>query len=626
MKYIKAVLFCLFDLLAVLYLLDHVSFSLATEILNALLSAMLSWNRCLLFRWTVIAYIGYRVGLFMWHRYKIQHRLNRKITDVLDKHGRLHDKLKNTPNPVISAEEVGELSIPALRERLASKKITAVDLIDAYQRRALQVFRRQPGCISEILFDSDVYAILADSKLETEDPSNLSRLHGIPVSVQEIFPVRGYDHTMGYTCRTDKPADEDCALVAALRNAGAIPFLLTNSRQKILGLTSENPIFGRTRHPTHPHRACVTGDSAALAHHSTPLSFAADILGDARLSAASCGFVSFKPTRLRMSQKGLNLPVKFPHSLGIIASPIGRTTEDVADAFRSLWTSALFLQDNSLCPIPFDESKFKRGSTETLRIGFYTGFKDLLPCSPAIERVMLETKHFLESKGHTVVEFTPPEVPRAYHLIISLFMNTFVPELLRLVYSNGHGDILVDYKQRAVHALYALPKYIKKILCYARAEQVKPHYAVTHLALRGVGCTRPYSELEYDALEYTQSFFEAWNEQNLDCLLCPVSPIPTAWDYSSFYVVNCVLLYTSLYNLLGCPAGTVAAGRVEKSDIDATKDSVKAGRFLRQSLTFAQQLDASEGLPINIQVVAKPWEDELALGLLKTIETGMKSS
>lgn len=623
-KYAKRITYHFFDLLSLLYLLDYISLSVGTQILEYMTGFVLKLNHWCVFRWTVVAYIGYRVVRIAWHRHRIQNRLKRKLGDLLDKHGRLNEKLKITPSPAISTEEMTKFSVSQLREQLLAKKITSVELIDAYQRRALDILRSKSGCIGEIVFDADVYAILADSQLESPDAKPISPLHGIPVGVQEFFPIRGYDHTMGYISRANKPADEDCALVAALKRAGAIPFILTNFRQKFIGVTSENPIFGRTKHPTHPHRSCVSGDAVLLAHHGAPLSIAADILGDARLAAASCGMAGFKPTTGRMSQKGLDMPIRMPRFLGVVGSPICYTTNDVADVFRSLWASALFAHDSSLCPIPFDESKFVQAGTKKLTIGFYTGFPDLLPASPAVERVLQETRRMLENQGHTIVDFCPPDCSRVYSLFMSLLMNTLAPETLKVVYKEGHGDILVDYKQRAVHAFYSLPGMLKKLLAYPRALRKQRHYPVVAQALRGMVSNKPYVELEYEASEYIQTFFDSWDENKLDCLLCPVSPLPTLWDYSSFTVVNSVFLFTALYNLLGCPAGTVQAGRVEQGDINVAEDSVTAGPHLRRSLMFAQQLDASEGLPVNVQVVAKPWNDELAMGLMQIIEKEMQ--
>ncbi|VDP73097.1 unnamed protein product [Echinostoma caproni] len=613
----------LLDLLAILYVLDVLTFYVCSDMLYFITRVTLYANRWVYLRWLFAGYLCFRIGRFAWYRHGVHKKLKKKQNELMNKHGLLNQKLKMGEVPALTTEQATQMTIPELRKQLRERKLMAVDVIDAYQRKNLEIFQRHPGCIAEIVFDSDVYAILADTKLDKLKEADSKEPHlflGIPVSVQELFPIRGFDHTMGYTCRTNKAAEDDCALVAALKDAGAVPFVLTNVRQKLLGMTSENPIFGRTRHPTHPHRACISGDAALIALHGTPLSFGADLLGEARLTAAFCGMVAFKPTTGRMSQKGINLPLKMPDALGFVATPIGRTVEDVADVFRALWASSLFTHDPSLSPVKFDESQFTRGKTGKLRIGFYSGFENVLPVSPAVERVMEQTKSFLESKGHELVEFTLPDSDKAYELIMSIFNSCIQPETLRLVYHEGHGDIIVDYRQRALHALYALPSVLRRIICHMRADAVEENYHVTALALRGIGCTKPYIDLLNECESYCKSVFEKWNDNELDCLLCPITPIPAPWDYSSYYTVHFVLMFTALYNLLGCPAGTVQVGRVERSDIEQVRDAIKPGEDMKTLLMFAQQTDGSEGLPLGVQIVSKPWNDELALGVLQTLE------
>ncbi|CAL8095382.1 unnamed protein product [Calicophoron daubneyi] len=622
MKPVKDVIYTVLDTLSLIYFFDYFTFSLTSICVYNTIGAALHLHQWRLFRWIFTTYIFYRIGLFTWHRYRVQNKLRKKQDDVIEKHGRLNEKLKATEDPKISAETISKMSIADLRELILSKRVSTVDVVDAYQRRALELYRRVPGCISELVFDADVYAILADSALGSEDKSHLTPLHGIPISLQEVFPVRGFDHTMGYTVMTGKPAENDCLFVEALRDAGAIPLLLTNVKQNAFGFKSENPIFGHTAHPTHPGRACISGDGALLLCGGTPLSFGADMIGSPRLCAAFCGLMSFKPTTGRMTQRGLDLPINLPRALGIIPTPIGRTVGSLADAFRTLWTPAMFNKDTTLCALPFDEDKYKSGSKTPMKVGYYTGIEKLMPVSPAVERVMSEVKSHLINLGHEVIEFTLPEPDRAYRLIISLLASTLAPGALRLIYRRGHSDVISDYRQRALHLFYALPTFLKKIVCEWRSSEIRKDYPVSALAVQALACTKSYADLECEADEYMKIFYDKWNDEEIDCLVCPVSPIPAPLEDASFDVVNSVLLFTSLFNLVGCPAGTLSMGRVEKLDIEITSE---AGDNVKVNKMFIDQMRGSEGLPIGIQVVGKPWNDEVALGLMKSLASVQKS-
>ena len=75
------------------------------------------------------------------------------------------------------------------------------------------------------------------------------------------------------------------------------------------------------------------------------------------------------------------------------------------------------------------------------------------------------------------------------------------------------------------------------------------------------------------------------------------------------------MLYTVLYNLLGMPAGVVAATRVrpgEESGRDAGRDSV-----LR---CMANIESGSAGLPVGVQVVARHWREDIALAVMQALE------
>ncbi|MDB5881205.1 MAG: uncharacterized protein JWP43_1083, partial [Ramlibacter sp.] len=73
--------------------------------------------------------------------------------------------------------------------------------------------------------------------------------------------------------------------------------------------------------------------------------------------------------------------------------------------------------------------------------------------------------------------------------------------------------------------------------------------------------------------------------------------------------------YACLYNLLGYPAGVVPVSRVgndEQVGRAASKDMIEA-----VALRVEQ---GSEGLPVGVQVVARPWREHVALAAMAAIE------
>ncbi|CAH8498475.1 unnamed protein product [Heterobilharzia americana] len=631
MPHLSKIICLLIDGLTFIYLSDLITFHLFSTTLITSIQLILNLPKWGIFSYLFKKWFIFRCLLFGWRRYNVYKRLNKKKDSLFDKHGRLHNKFQGLHNmdsqskkqDVNSSNEMISFSLSQLREKLDNKSLTSIDLLDAYQIRALEICRSRTNCITEIVYEADVYAILADSERDSED-GEVSLIHGIPIAIEEIFPIHGYDHTMGYTICTNHVAEDDCILVKALRDCGAIPVILTNVKQKLLSLSANNPITGLTSHPTHPGRACVSGTGSLLVHNGCPLAVGFDILGEARLSAAFCGITAFKPTPGRISNKDLKLPIELPDYLSPIPSPMGHRVEDLVDVLRSLWTKNMFSYDCTLSPMLFNNEKYLSTAKldKKLKIGFYTDFDDLVNASPSVRRVMWKVRDELERQGYEVVDFSIPAPRTAYQLTISLLASYMEPELLKLIYIRGNGDILVDQKQRLLHLFYALPNFMRFRIAEWRAKSVAVDYPATASVLRGLGCNQSPKTLITQINDYRQQLFSQWNEAEIDVLICPTSPIPAPWDNSTSYVTNCVLPFTCLYNLLGCPAGSVSVGRVEKCDLQACDDILNSSMKISPLNTmFSEQHKRSEGLPIGVQVVAKPWNDEAALGLLVVLQS-----
>lgn len=77
--------------------------------------------------------------------------------------------------------------------------------------------------------------------------------------------------------------------------------------------------------------------------------------------------------------------------------------------------------------------------------------------------------------------------------------------------------------------------------------------------------------------------------------------------------------YAGLWNLLGMPAGVVAATRVragEESDRAPSRD------IAVEALRRAER--GSEGLPVGVQVAGRPYQDEMVVAAMAAVEAGLE--
>ena len=155
-------------------------------------------------------------------------------------------------------------------------------------------------------------------------------MHGIPVSVKDLFDVAGVRTTAASRFLADAaPSREDAAVVQRLRAAGAIIVGKNNLHEFAYGTTSQTSHFGPVCNPWDESRipgGSSGGSGAAVAAGMSFASIGTDTGGSIRIPSACCGVVGLKPTFGRVSRYGL-LPLagSLDH-----AGPLTRTVEYAA--------------------------------------------------------------------------------------------------------------------------------------------------------------------------------------------------------------------------------------------------------------------------------------------------------
>lgn len=146
-----------------------------------------------------------------------------------------------------------------------------------------------------------VVALRAEEALaEAAEHRCTGPLAGLPLLVKDLARCAGMRTTLGSTLFADAAPDEvDDIAVARLRAAGAIVVGRTNSPAFGHAPFTTNLIFGPTRNPWNPERSpggSSGGSAAALSAALAPLATSSDGGGSARIPAALCGLVGYKPT------------------------------------------------------------------------------------------------------------------------------------------------------------------------------------------------------------------------------------------------------------------------------------------------------------------------------------------
>jgi len=175
------------------------------------------------------------------------------------------------------------------------------------------------------------------SKSRRKSSRDLGPLHGIPVSLKDNLYTTELRTTGGSKILRDFLPLHDAAVVACLRNVGAILIGKTNLHEFAYGVTSNNPHFGPVRNPWDVDRipgGSSGGSAAALAAGLCYGSVGTDTGGSIRIPASLCGVVGLKPGLGRVSAEGA---IPLSPTLDFVG-PMARTVADITLLFEAIAT------------------------------------------------------------------------------------------------------------------------------------------------------------------------------------------------------------------------------------------------------------------------------------------------
>lgn len=384
----------------------------------------------------------------------------------------------------------------------------------------------------------------------------LGLLHGVPLTVKDSFDIEGQATLTGSRLRVGHRASEDATAVARLRAEGAILLGRTNTPEMLANYETDNFITGRTNNPWDPSR--TPGGSSG---------------GEAAAIAAFCS-----PGGIGSDGGGsIRVPAHFCGIAGLkptpgrvpatghfpsLGNPMGLTS-----AVGPIARSANDLQLLFSALASFDErdpfsapAPLVRPITAGARIGVWPQFYDV-PVDPEIRAAVMEAARLLEEAHFPVDEFRPTALERAPNTWAFLFSQW--PQLAaRRMYEGREDD---------VH--WTLSEFWSDTT--PTAEQV-----LLQLATRDRLRTSILRQMEGRA-----------------AILMPVCNVPAFEHRQRKWTINGqkiglfqATLPAVIANVLGLPAVTVPMAL------------------------------SSDGLPLGIQLMGRPYGDELLLDIAIRLE------
>jgi Asp-tRNA(Asn)/Glu-tRNA(Gln) amidotransferase A subunit family amidase len=396
--------------------------------------------------------------------------------------------------------------------------------------------------------------------LQADNESPAGPLHGIPVTVKDSLDIRDLPTLCGSRLRLSHRAEADATVVTRLKEAGAIIVGKTNCPEFLANYETDNHITGWTANPWNVERSAggsSGGEAAAIASFCSAGGIGSDGGGSIRIPAHFCGIVGLKPTPGRVSAAGHFPEILHPGGLLGVVGPMARTAEDVRILFRVV--SGHDPADPFSAPVPL-----RTPDLSDLHVGMLGQF-GAIPVQDSMREAVARAARVLNDLHIAVDEFDLSGLERAPDLWWFFFAELTAPftrELLDHPDSGAHWTgtefLSMVPRTREISGREVVEALAARDCMRALLLRRMAASPVLLLPACGVGAFRP-REREWRAGGRTIGLREA---------VAPATP----------------------FNLLGLPAIVLPFGI------------------------------APDGMPVGIQLVGCPWQEELLLELAVRME------
>ncbi|MGI9558038.1 MAG: amidase [Solirubrobacterales bacterium] len=222
------------------------------------------------------------------------------------------------------------LTLKEVGDRIAAREVSPVEVVDATLERIEELDPKLTAFVSVTADQARQAAKGAEASIAAG--YHLGPLHGVPLALKDLVGVRGEVSSAGSKVLGEHVPNEDAAVAAGLRAAGAIFVGRLNMHEFAYGVTTRNPHYGTARNPWNTERTPGGSSGGSGASVSARMAYGAigtDTGCSIRLPAAWCGISGIRPTIGRISNYGIT-PLAWTLDT---AGPMCRTVEDCALMF-----------------------------------------------------------------------------------------------------------------------------------------------------------------------------------------------------------------------------------------------------------------------------------------------------
>jgi len=381
---------------------------------------------------------------------------------------------------------------------------------------------------------------------ETDTPQ--APLLGVPLSIKDLFDVRGETTTLGSRAYGQDAAETDSTPVRLLRDAGSVFLGKSNTAEFGQSATTGNLLGPDCGNPWDPSRTSGGSSGGAAASVGAGLATAAlgsDGGGSIRIPAALCGLFGIKPTFTGTPEHdSFHAMTRF-----VCTGPLTRSVDDARTVLGVLL-----------------ERSFPRGPQRKMRIGWCASPLDR-PVDPGVREVTAAAVALLPGLGHEVDEISLP---------IEGWADAFGPLVL--------ADEWTYRRHLLEEARDQLTTYVRK--------GIEAGASVTEADVARA------LEIKQDVTRRVQSLFDTYDlviTPTTACVAFPIDERPTLIDGKKVDPLWGPFPFTAPFNVSGSPGASLPVGLVDGIPVGL---QVVGGHDREDViLDLCEQLEAAVGFP-----------------------------
>lgn len=462
----------------------------------------------------------------------------------------------------MGSDKILYATIAEIVEGVREKKFSPVDVVGEYLDRIAETDETLNAFVHADADEPREQARAAEQAVMSG--AALGPLHGVPLTIKSCIDVAGWPAAAGSLLRKDYVAPTDAPLVARLRAAGAILLGTTNTPEFLMAYETDNLLSGKTSNPwnlAHSSGGSSGGEAAAIAAGCSAGGVGSDGGGSIRVPAHFCGICGLKPTPGRIPATG-----HFPGGGGAfgwigVVGPIARMIADVRTLFEVMVGPDA--GDALAAPVPVRQIASEK--LHGMKIGVLES-DALGKATPETTAAVEKAAKILSEQGFDVERKKLRGLDRA----IELWWYFFGPAIANII------------RDGAVGREELLSPMLKEFVALATAETEMNYDEFLHAC----------GERDHLRAEILRQM------ENIPILISPVSAGPAFkhgegnWRSGEKECHRDTMRHSQWLNLTGFPGAAVPVGK------------------------------SNEVLPIGVQVIGRPYEDELVLAVAEAIERG----